>query len=167
MISITSFFATTLAQTTTAHAEHAAGIDPVTMVLVLMLSVAVLALLASKIGVPYPAMMVVGGLVICFLPRFHIFPKIDAFSVDPHLIFTLFLPPLLYGAAWQMSWKDFWANRRPIFLLAVGLVIFTTVGIAIIAKAIIPDLSWAAAFALGAILSPPDAIAVTALAKKL
>ena len=143
--------------------------DPILVVLVLMLAVAVFAMLASKIGIPYPTMMVVGGLVICGVVQWRA-KDLESFSVldiKPELILTLFLPPLLYGAAWQMSWKEFWANRRPIFLLAVGLVLFTTSGIAALAMALIPGFTWASAFALGAIVSPPDAIAVTALTKKV
>ncbi len=135
--------------------------DPINSIPILMLAVAVFALLASKIGVPYPTMMVVGGLVICFLPG------LERFQVEPRLIFTLFLPPLLYGAAWQTSWKEFWSNRRTIFFLAVGLVLFTTAGVAALAMVIIPGFTWPGAFALGAIVSPPDAIAVTALTKKI
>jgi CPA1 family monovalent cation:H+ antiporter len=135
--------------------------DPVTTVVVLMLAVAVFALLASKIGIPYPTMMVIGGLVICCVPRLH------TVDLEPRLIFTLFLPPLLYGAAWQTSWKEFWTNRRPIFLLAVGLVLFTTAGVALLAMHFIPGFTWPTAFALGAIVSPPDAIAVTAMTKKI
>jgi CPA1 family monovalent cation:H+ antiporter len=131
-------------------------------VLVLMLAVAVLALLASKVGVPYPTMMVVGGLVIFFVLQGKL-----TLTLDPKIIFTLFLPPLLYGAAWQMSWREFWAARRQIFLLAVGLVLFTTAGIALLVMWLIPGFTWPAAFALGAIISPPDAIAVTAMTKKV
>src|SRR5947199_10356946 len=104
-------------------------------------------------------MMVVGGLVICLVPGHHA-------DINPILIFNLFLPPLIYGAAWQMSWKDFHADRKPIFLLAFGLVLFTTVGIAVTAHSVIPGFGWPEAFALGAIVSPTDSIAVTALAKK-
>ena len=83
--------------------------DPITTVLILLLAVTIFALLASKIGVAYPTMMVVGGLAICFLPNLKM-----GVCLEPRLIFIIFLPPLLYGAAWQMSWKDFWANRRTI-----------------------------------------------------
>jgi CPA1 family monovalent cation:H+ antiporter len=136
-------------------------VDPATSVILLMLAVTVFALLAGKIGIPYPTMMVLGGLVICFLPN------LQALSIPPSLIFTIFLPPLLYGGAWQLSWKEFWAGRRPIFLLAVGLVLFTSAGVAGLAVLLIPGFTWATGFVLGAIVSPPDALAVTVIAKKL
>jgi CPA1 family monovalent cation:H+ antiporter len=144
--------------------------DAATTVILLMLAVTIFALLASKIGIPYPTMMVIGGLLICFVPT--ILPQghgggVKSFEIPPSLIFTIFLPPLLYGAAWQISWKEFWASRWPIFLLAVGLVFFTTAGVAILAKLAVPGFTWATAFVLGAIVSPPDALAVTVIAKKL
>ncbi len=135
-----------------------------------MLAVTVFALLASKIGVPYPTMMVIGGLVICFIPSLFAGNKNAGFQgidIPPSLIFTIFLPPLLYGAAWQLSWKEFWASRRPIFLLAVGLVLFTTAGVAALSMWLSIGFTWATAFVLGAIVSPPDALAVTVIAKKL
>ncbi|HVT82793.1 MAG TPA: Na+/H+ antiporter [Phycisphaerae bacterium] len=141
--------------------------DAATTVILLMLAVTVFALLASKIGIPYPTMMVIGGLAICFVPTILAGKTIQSFEIPPSLIFTIFLPPLLYGAAWQISWKEFWASRRPIFLLAVGLVLFTTAGVAGLAMLIIPGFTWATAFVLGAIVSPPDALAVTVIAKKL
>ena len=135
--------------------------DPITTVLVLLLAVAVFALLATKLGLPYPTMMVVGGLVICFLP------KLRAVEIEPDIVFKFFLPPLLYGGAWQISWKDFRSDWRPISLMAIVLVLVTMTGCAALAMACIPGFTWPSAFALGAILSPPDAIAVTALTKKI
>src|SRR4029079_12763197 len=79
----------------------------------------------------------------------------------------IFLPPILWAAAYFTSLRDFHANLRPITLLAVGLVLATTAGVAAVAHAIVPGLSWPAAFVLGAIVSPPDAVAATAIARRL
>jgi len=83
------------------------------------------------------------------------------------MVFLLFLPPLLYASAWQTSWRDFQANLRPISLLALGLVLVTTVVVAVVAHVLIPELPWAVAFVLGAIVSPTDAVAATSIAQRL
>ena len=83
--------------------------------------------------------------------------------LEPEVVLLGLLPPLLYSAALSTSLVDFNANRRPILLLSVGLVAFTTVGVALISHAIIPDIGWAAAFALGAVVAPPDAVAALVL----
>ncbi len=130
------------------------------MVLVLLLVVAGLAVLARKLQIAYPILFVIGGLVLGFipgLPRLHL---------EPDLIFVLFLPPLLYPTAIFTSWRDFHANLRPILLLAVGLVLFTTVVVAWFAHRF-AGLSWANGFVLGAIISPPDAVAVTGITQTL
>ena len=88
-------------------------------------------------------------------------------ELEPDLVFLLFLPPILYSAGYFTSIRDFKANLRPILLLSVGLVLFTTVVVAVALKALVPDLPWAAAFAFGAIVSPPDAVAATAVFKRL
>ncbi|HEU0252590.1 MAG TPA: cation:proton antiporter, partial [Pyrinomonadaceae bacterium] len=126
----------------------------------LLLAVAVLALVARKLKIPYPILFVVGGLILSFIPTL---PKI---RLDPELVFLFFLPPLLYSAALFTSWRDFRMNLRPISLLAVGLVLFTTVAVAYLAHYFI-GLPLAAGFVLGAIISPPDAIAATAIADRL
>jgi CPA1 family monovalent cation:H+ antiporter len=77
------------------------------------------------------------------------------------------LPPLLYSAALQTSLVDFNANRRPILLLSVGLVVFTTVGVAVTAYYVIPAITWPAAFALGAVVAPPDAVSATAIGRRI
>ena len=77
------------------------------------------------------------------------------------------LPPLLYAAAIQTSLVDFNANRRPILLLSVGLVVFTAAGVGVVVHACLPDLGWPAAFAIGAVVAPPDAVAATAIARKI
>ena len=82
-------------------------------------------------------------------------------------MFLLLLPPILFGAGYFTSIRDFKANLRPILLLAVGLVLFTTVVVAVTLKSLIPDLPCGAAFALGAIVAPPDAVAATAIFRRL
>ena len=94
-------------------------------------------------------------------------PGLPAVQIDPELVLLLFLPPLLFAAAWFTSWRDFAANRRPIALLAIGLVVVTTTAVAWIAHAVIPGMSWPVAFVLGAIVSPPDAVAATAVTQRL
>jgi CPA1 family monovalent cation:H+ antiporter len=127
----------------------------------LLVAVAALALLARKISVPYPILLVLGGLVIA------LFPSLPRIRLEPDLVFLIFLPPLLYPAALMTSWRDFRANLRPIMLLAIGLVLFTTCSVGFLAHYFIPALPLAAAFALGAIISPPDAIAATAIMERL
>ena len=131
------------------------------VILVLLLAVSGLAYAAKRIEVPYPLMLVLGGLLLGFLPGL---PRV---VLAPEFVFLLFLPPLLYYAAALTSWRDFRSNLRPISLLAVGLTLFTTVGVAVAARLAMPELPWPAAFVLGAIVSPPDAIAATAVANKL
>jgi Na+/H+ antiporter len=126
----------------------------------LLLAVAVLALVARKLHIPYPILFVIGGLLIGLVPGL---PKV---RLNPELVFFLFLPPLLFPAALFTSWRDFRLNLRPIALLAIGLVLFTTVAVAYLAHYFM-HLPLAAGFVLGAIISPPDAIAATAIAERL
>lgn len=117
--------------------------------------------LARKLTVPYPIALVVGGAALGFLP---FGPKV---VLDPNLVLVIILPPVLYVAALRTSWRDFKRNLRPITLLAVPLVIVTTLAVAAVIKVLVPDLPWAVAFALGAIVSPPDAVAATAILNRL
>src|SRR5262245_51104373 len=126
----------------------------------LLLAVAVLALVARKINLPYPILFVIGGLLLGLIP------ELPDVRLDPDLIFLLVLPPLLFPAALFTSWRDFRVNLRTISLLAVGLVLFTTAAVAWLAHRFM-DLPLAAGFVLGAIVSPPDAIAATAIAERL
>ena len=89
------------------------------------------------------------------------------FELQPELVLFGVLPPLLYGAAFFTSLRDLRSNMKPIGLLAIGLVIATTVGVAVVAHAFIDDLSWASAFVLGAIVSPTDPLAATSIARRL
>jgi CPA1 family monovalent cation:H+ antiporter len=117
----------------------------------MLLAVAALALLARKLHIPYPILFVIGGSFLGLIPKL---PKV---ALDPDLVFLFFLPPLLFPAALFTSWRDFRANIRPISLLAIGLVLFTTVAVALLAHYFI-GLPLAVGFVLGAIVSPPDAI---------
>lgn len=127
---------------------------------VLML-VAVLDVAARKIRLPYPVLMVLSGLGLGLIPRL---PQV---TFAPELVLPIFLPPLLFPAAFLTSWHDFKTNVRPIALLAVGLVLMTMAVVAWVAHAFISDLPWPAAFVLGAIISTPDAIAATSVFKSL
>lgn len=126
----------------------------------LLLAVAILALVAHKFHIPYPILFVIGGLALGLIPGL---PQV---RLNPDLVFLFVLPPLLFPAALFTSWRDFRANLRPISFLAIGLVLFTTVAVAYLAYYFM-GLSLAAGFVLGAIVSPPDAIAATAIAERL
>ncbi len=132
--------------------------EPVVLLLVL---VAGLVILANKWSVPYPVVLVLGGLALSFVPF------LPVIRLDPNLVLFFFLPPLLYPAALFTSWRDFRRNLRAILFLAIGLVLMTTTVVGWVAHSFITGLPWAAAFALGAIVSPPDAVAAEAILKRL
>ena len=117
--------------------------------------------LVPKLRIPYPILLVLGGLALGFVPGL---PEID---LPPDLVLVGILPPLLYGAAFFTSLRDLRSNLRPVGLLAVGLVLLTMVVVAVVAHAIVPGLPWAAAFVLGAVVSPTDPIAATAIMHRL
>jgi Na+/H+ antiporter len=129
--------------------------------LTLIIAVAGMLAVAPALRIPYPILLVLGGLAIGLVPGM---PDVE---FEPELVFFGVLPPLLYGAAFFTSLRDLRANVRPIGLLAVGLVVATTVGVAVVAHAFIDDLSWASAFVLGAIVSPTDPLAATSIARRL
>jgi len=130
---------------------------------VILLLIAVLALVAfaRKLVIPYPILLVIGGLILGLIPG------VPTLRLDPDIVFLVFLPPILWSAAYFTSWRDFRSNLRPITLLAVGLVLATTAAVAVVAHIWLPGLGWAGAIALGAIVSPPDAVSATAVAKRL
>jgi len=130
-------------------------------IILLLMAVLALTTIARKLTIPYPILLVVGGLVLSFIPG------LPTIRLDPNLVFFVFLPPLLWAAAYFTSWRDFRANARPITLLAVGLVMATTAVVATVAHALLPGLGWAEAIVLGAIVSPPDAVSATAIVKQL
>jgi monovalent cation/hydrogen antiporter len=119
-----------------------------------------LLVLAPIVRVPYPILMVLGGLALAVIPG------VGTLELKPEVVLVAFLPPLLYSAAFFTSLRDFRANLRPISLLAIGLVVVTSIAVAAVAHAVI-GLPWAAAFVLGAVVSPTDPIAATAIARRL
>lgn len=130
-------------------------------IIVLLISVSTLLVgVAQKLHIPYPIALVIGGLAIGFIPR------LEGFTVDPYLILVIVLPPILYYGAYQLPFREFIQNWKDIFSLALGLVIVTTLVVGVVVKWLIPDFSWPLAFALGAIVSPPDAIASTSILRR-
>ena len=134
---------------------------PVEAMVLLLSAVVAVVLVGRRLRIPYPIALVLGGLCISLVPG------LPAVRINPELVFLLFLPPLLYAAGWFTSWHDFKANLRPIFLLAFGLVLFTTFVVGMVMHALIPALPLAVAFAFGALVSPPDAVAATAIAQQI
>ncbi|MGH3347047.1 MAG: cation:proton antiporter [Nocardioides sp.] len=138
--------------------------DPVEIAFFLVaLTVVVLAgtAVAGRSGVPAPLLLIAIGVAGSFLPG------VPEVVLEPEVVLFGLLPPLLYAAALQTSLVDFTAHRRPILLLSVGLVIFTTLGVGVVVHALLPDLGWPAAFAIGAVVAPPDAVAATAIARRI
>src|SRR5207253_9092826 len=131
------------------------------VLLFLLLCALALGWASRRFGLPYPIALVVGGGLLGFIPRL---PQLD---FDPQFLLVLVLPPILYQAALLTSWRDFKANLRTISLLAIGLVLATTLVVGAALKALIPEIPWAAAFVFGAIVSPPDAVAATAILSKM
>lgn len=129
--------------------------------LLLLFFIIVFGILARKLGTPYPIIMVIGGLLLSFLP---VIPNIN---LDPDLIFLVVLPPLLYSSAWNTSWRDFRYNILSISLLAFGLVAFTVIGVALAAPHVFPGFDWRLGLVLGAIVAPTDAIAASSIARRI
>ena len=128
---------------------------------VLILIILALVMVANKIGLAYPIVLVVGGLVLSFFTHF------SEITINPELVFFIFLPPLLYEAAWQVSWKEFWKWRRLITGFAFPIVILTSSVIALVSTALIPGFTLALGFLLGGIISPPDAVSSTTIMRRL
>ena len=131
------------------------------IIILLLAVVTALAQITDKVRIPYPILLVIAGIGIGVIPGL---PEV---TLDPDVVFLIFLPPVLYAAAWTTSWPDFKESIRPISLLAIGCVLFTTILVAVVAHYFIPDFGWAESFVLGAIVSPPDAVAATAATKGL
>jgi Na+/H+ antiporter len=129
--------------------------------LLLLLIIAVFAGAARRLRVPYPILLTIVGGILCGLP---IFPNI---ALDPNLVFFVFLPPLLFAAGWQLSWREFQANFTRILRLAVGLVIFTILVLIAARRWLLPGFDWKSALLLGAIIGATDAIAATSIARRL
>lgn len=130
------------------------------IIFILLLLSVILVGIAQKIKVPYPIILVLAGAAISFIPN------IDSIYFNPNLVLTIFLPPILYYAAFGISFREFQRNWKNIFSLALGLVALTTIVVGVIFKWLFPQFSWALAFAFGAIISPPDAISVTSILKR-
>jgi monovalent cation/hydrogen antiporter len=145
----------------TADCRRESGVRTVETILTLLVLTTALAFLARKVNVPYPIVLVVAGMGLGFVP------SLPSVTLDPQIVFLLFLPPILYAAGYFTSWRDFRTNLFSITLLAVGLVIATTTAVAAAVHALVPGIAWPVALVLGAIVSPPDAIAATAIAQRL
>ena len=125
--------------------------------LVLVLSVCFLILLAQRLKIAYPIFLVASGLVISFIPG------IPDTRINPDLVFLIILPPILYDAAQNTSWKAMWRWRRIITVMALGFVLLTATSVALVSYYLIPGFTLAQGFLLGAIVSPPDSAAATAI----
>ena len=119
----------------------------------------VLALVARSLKVPLAVVLVLGGMALALVPG------LPTINLDPQLALVLFLPPLLQASAYRTDWPAFRFNLRPILFLALGAVLFTAAAVAVTAKLLVPDIPWAAAIALGAIVAPPDAVAAASVLK--
>ncbi|WP_327356755.1 Na+/H+ antiporter [Streptomyces sp. NBC_01304] len=135
--------------------------DQLALLFVLLLGAVLSVPVGERLGLPAPVLMTLAGIVLALLP---FVPNVD---IPPDYILPLVLPPLLYASVQRTSWRQFTANVRPILLLAVALVLVTTVAVAVVANAIVPGLPIAAAIALGALVAPPDPVAATAVAGQL
>ncbi|HEX9956081.1 MAG TPA: Na+/H+ antiporter [Fibrella sp.] len=127
----------------------------------LILIILALVMLANKLRLAYPIVLVLGGLALSFTVQF------SKITISPDLVFFLILPPLLYEAAWQVSWKEFWRWRRVITSFAFPIVILTSCVIALVSTALIPGFTLALGFLLGGIISPPDAISATTIMRQV
>jgi monovalent cation/hydrogen antiporter len=127
----------------------------------LLVAVTVLGALARRLSLPYPIVLVVGGALFGFVPG------VPTVTLDPNVVLVIFLPPLLYGAAFFANLNEMRANLRPLALTSVGLVLVTMCAVAVVAHELIAGLPWAAAFALGAVVSPTDPLAGAAIMRRL
>src|SRR5512136_2380984 len=134
---------------------------PFVIVLALLVAAVILSILAKRLRMPPAAAYVIGGMALSFAPQ-----RLP-FEIDPEFILVLFLPPLLQASAYFTVWRDFKANLRPILMLAIGAVIFTTLVVGFVAHWLLPAMPLAAGFCLGAIVSPPDAAAAKAVLSRL
>jgi Na+/H+ antiporter len=119
------------------------------------------AIVAPRVRLPAPVLLAIAGIASAFVPGL-VLPEID-----PHVVLSVFLPPLLYADAWRTSWRDFHRWLRPILSLAVGLVAFTILCVGWAAKALMPELPWAVCFLIGAVVSPTDTVAVHSVLARL
>lgn len=127
----------------------------------LLAIVTALAALAERVRIASPIVLVLAGIAISLIPG------LPTVALEPNVIILVFLPPLIYEAAWKTSWSDFKANFRPILLLAFGLVLFSTVGVAWVVHTFVPGFSWPLSFVMGAIVSTTDPVAGTSIIKQM
>jgi CPA1 family monovalent cation:H+ antiporter len=139
----------------------AATSSPILVGIAFATLVVALTAFGRRLPIPPPVLQVVAGIAL------GVIPSVTVPVLEPDVVFFVFLPPVLYAAAFFTSWREFKANRRPIGLLAIGLVVATSIAIAFVARALYPGMPWAVAIALGAIVSPPDAVAATAVVSRL
>lgn len=129
--------------------------------LVLLMYMAILLVgIAQKLRIPYPIVLVLGGALFGFIP------DITLMNIDPNVLLLIVLPPILFYASYSLSFKEFILYYKDIISVAVGLVLATTVVVAILFKWLFPELTWGLAFAFGALISPPDAVAVSSTLKR-
>ena len=127
----------------------------------LILMILALVMVANRLKLAYPIVLVIGGLLLSVTSMF------SGIRIDPELVFFIFLPPLLYEAAWQVSWKEFWKWRRVITSFAFPIVIITSCVIAFVSQLLIPGFTLALGFLLGGIISPPDAVSATTILRQV
>src|SRR5215469_5242283 len=131
------------------------------LVLLSLIAIIALELLAKRLRLPPAAALLVGGAAMAFAPG------LPPVVIDPDLVLIVFLPPLLMDGAYFFVWSDFKRHLAPILLFAIGAVAFTTWAVGVVAHWVVPALPWAACFALGAVVSPPDAVAAKAVLERL
>lgn len=136
---------------------HAIFIEYVYLILIIL----ALVMVANRFRIAYPIVLVLGGLLLSFTSLF------AYVTIDPEIIFFIFLPPLLYEAAWQVSWKEFWRWRRVITSFAFPIVIITSSSMAFVSTWLIPGFTLPLGFLLGGIISPPDAVSTTAIMRNV
>ena len=134
-------------------------LDSFPFYLILIFAIVFIMMVADKIKVAYPILLIVAGLLISFIPG------ISNIKINPEFIFLIFLPPLLYEAAWAISWKELWHWRRVILSFAFVVVFLTALSVALVANYFIPGFGLALGFLLGGIVSPPDAVSAGAILK--
>ncbi len=138
------------------------GVHPTQLLILGLIAViAMVTALAKRLQTSYAVLLVLVGLLMSLVPH------VPDIPLPPYVVFYVFLPPLLFSAAWQTSWREFQANLVPISMLAVGLVFFTAAGVALAAHYFLPGFDWRLGFLLGAIVSPTDAVAATSIARRV
>src|SRR5581483_5716337 len=135
-------------------------INVIQVILALLAAMVGLTAVANRLSIPAPLILVPAGLILGFIPWF---PRI---GLNPELVLFVFLPPLVYTGAFS-TWQALQKNFRPILLLSFGLVLFTMAVVAVVAHALIPELSWPVAFVLGAIVAPTDDVAAATIVRRL